>query len=338
MTKRKPSPVRQTALPDPRMSPRFAGLVTFGRYPRLADVSPTNRPVDWMIYGVPFDAGVTYRPGARFGPRAIRDESQYLKRYSIAHGVDVCAELSLADAGDSPVQPYDCEETMLLQVEFARRLDGGAAGDPRAKLLALGGDHSIAYGNIRATWERQGNSTKSRASGTGLALIHFDSHLDTVDSVWGERWGHASPFRRAIEDGLVDPKRMLSVGIKGPLNSGADLDFAIDHGVTVLTYDDVRKQGAAPIAKFVKKLGAAPAYLTFDVDVVDPAFAPGTGTPSVGGFTSAEALELVRACRGANVMGADVVEVLPDRDVSGITALLAAHVAFEVLSLDAAGR
>lgn len=329
---------KQTVLPDSRISPRFAGLVTFGRYPRLADVEPGNRPPDWIIYGVPFDSGVTYRPGARFGPRAIRDESQYLKRYSVAHGVDVCSALSIADAGDAPVQPYQCEESMMLQVEFARRLDDAEPEAPRARLLALGGDHSIAYGNIRATWERQGGSARARAGANGLALIHFDSHLDTVDAVWGEKWGHASPFRRAIEDGLVDPKRMLSIGIKGPLNTASDLEFARDHGVTVLTYDDVRKQGAAPIAKFVKKLGAAPAYVTFDVDVVDPAFAPGTGTPSVGGFTSAEALDLVRACRGVNVVGADVVEVLPDRDVSGITALLAAHVAFEVLSLDAVKR
>lgn len=327
-----PRTARQTALPDSRVTPRFAGLVTFGRYPRLEDVAIDSRPADWLVYGVPFDSGVTYRPGARFGPRSIRDESQYLKRYSVAHGVDVCGVLSLADAGDSPVQPYQCEESMLLQVEFARRLDGDQS---RAKLLALGGDHSIAYGNIRATWERQGGSAGVRAGPNGLALLHFDSHLDTVNSVWGEKWGHASPFRRAIEDGLVDPRRMLSIGIKGPLNSGADLEFARDHGVTVLTYDDVQKRGAGPIEKFVRKLGADPAYITFDIDVVDPAFAPGTGTPSVGGFTSAEALDLVRACAGANVVGADVVEVLPDRDVSGITALLAANVAFEVLSLDA---
>lgn len=348
MSKRPKKTAKQTVLPDSRVSPRFAGLVTFGRYPRLADVSPENRPVDWLVYGVPFDGGVTYRPGARFGPRAIRDESQYLKRYSLAHGVDVCNTLSIADAGDAPVQPYHCEESMLLQVEFARRLDGGAgAGENPAKLLALGGDHSIAYGNIRATWERQGGrggqidtgqGARVKAGSRGLAMIHFDSHLDTVDTVWGERWGHASPFRRAIEDGLVDPKRMISIGIKGPLNTAEDLEFARDHGVTVLTYDDAKKQGPAAVQKFVRKLGDERAYVSFDVDVVDPAFAPGTGTPSVGGFTSAEALELLRACRGVNVVGADVVEVLPDRDVSGITALLAAHVAFEVISLDAVKR
>ena len=332
--------ISRTVLPDARRSPRFAGLVTFGRYPRLEDVGAPGRPVDWAIVGVPFDSGVTYRPGARFGPRAIRAESQYLKRYSVAHGVDVCGVLSLADAGDSPVQPYQCEESMLLQVEFARRLDGGA-GRP-AKLLAIGGDHSIAYGNIRATWERQGGkSGGAKASANGLALIHFDSHLDTVDAVWGEKWGHASPFIRAIEDGLIDPRRMLSVGIKGPLNSGQDLDFAKKHGVTILTYEQWHRgmrAGTGEVEAFVKGLGGAEAYLTFDIDCVDPAFAPGTGTPSVGGFTSAEALTLLRSLKGTNIVGADVVEVLPERDVAGITALLAAHVAFEILCLDALGE
>lgn len=316
-----------TVLPDARVSPRYAGLVTFGRYPRLEDVAPENRPVDWVVYGAPFDGGVTYRPGARFGPRAVRAESQYLKRFSIAHGLDLCAQLSMADGGDAPSRPYSCEGSMKAQLEFARDL-----GDKGSRLLAIGGDHSIAYANIRATWERLGKPKG------GLSLLHFDSHLDTVDMVWGDRWGHASPFRRAIEDGIVDPKRMVSIGIKGPLNTAADLEFARDHGVTLLTYDDVRRSGTGAIEKFVRKLADSPAYLTFDIDVVDPAFAPGTGTPSVGGFTSAEALDLVRACRGVNVVGADVVEVLPDRDVSGITALLAAHVAFEALCLDAVNR
>ncbi|MBX3403495.1 MAG: agmatinase [Phycisphaeraceae bacterium] len=329
MAKSVPTPRtgRTTVLPDARISPRYAGLVTFGRYPRLEDVAPENRPVDWVVYGAPFDSGVTYRPGARFGPRAVRMESQYLKRYSIAHGVDVCDILSLADGGDAPARPYSCEGSMQAQADFACGL-----GDRTSKLLALGGDHSIAYANIRATWERLGKPKR------GLALLHFDSHLDTVDVVWGDKWGHASPFRRAIEDGIVDPGRMISIGIKGPLNTPADLEFARDHGVTVLTCGDVRRAGTGPVEKFVRAIGDAPCYMTFDIDVVDPAFAPGTGTPSVGGFTSAEALDLLRACRGVNVVGADVVEVLPDRDVSGITALLAAHVAFEVLCLDAAQR
>lgn len=324
----------RTALPDSRRSPRFAGLVTFGRYPRFEDVSAESGPVDWAIYGVPYDTGVTYRPGARFGPRAIRNESQYLKRYSIEHDVDVAEVLCLADAGDAPVSPYSPKESMERVAEFATGLLRHPRCDRKAtRLLALGGDHSIAYANIRATWERL-----AKPKG-GLALLHFDSHLDTVDAVWGEKWGHASPFVRAIEDGLVDPRRMLSVGIKGPLNARDDLAYAERHGVTVMTYSQFAaspKDGVAEVAAFVRGLKGAAAYVTFDIDCVDPAFAPGTGTPSVGGLTSAEALSLVRACRGANIVGADVVEVLPDRDVSGITALLAAHVAFEIIAASVA--
>lgn len=318
-------------LPDARVSPRFAGIATFGRYPLLASLPREKRSVDWAIYGVPFDAGVTYRPGARFGPRAIREESQYLKCYSIEHAVDICEKLSLADAGDSPVNIYDCEQNAQTQFDFARSL-----GDPRStKLLAIGGDHSIAFANIKATFVRAGSPR------AGLALVHFDSHLDTVDSVWGEKWGHASVFRRAIEEGLVNPAKMLSIGVKGPLNTPSDLTFARDHAVNVLTYSQWAAETACgsrtspTIAKFVRGLGVAPAYLTFDIDCVDPAFAPGTGTPSVGGFTSAQAIGLIRTLKGINVAGADVVEVLPDRDVSGITALLAAHVAFEILCLSA---
>jgi len=317
-----------TILPNSRITPRFAGISTFCRYPVISAVPPENLPLDWTLYGVPFDGGVTFRPGARFGPRAIRDASQYVKPYHLEHAVNVCEVLSLADAGDAPVRPYDIRETLDAVTDFALPL-----GEPaRTRLLAVGGDHSIAYANLRATWQRRGSPRG------GLALLHFDSHLDTVDAVWGERWGHASPFIRAIEDGLVDPRAMLSVGIKGPLNTGADLDFARAAGVTLLPYEAWREGGAARIADFVARLAGREAYLSFDIDVVDPAFAPGTGTPSVGGLTSAEALAALRACRGATVVGADVVEVLPDRDPSGITALLAAHVIFEILALDAVSR
>jgi len=321
----------KTALPDARRSPRFAGIATFARYPRLEEVRREARPVDWVVYGVPFDGGVTYRPGARFGPRAIRAESQYVKRYSIDHRVDVCEVLSLADGGDAPVAPYSCEENARTAAEFAEAIDGG--GKPaETRLLAVGGDHTIAYANIRAAWRRQG-----RPRG-GLALIHFDSHLDTIDAVWGEKWGHASVFRRCIEEGLVNPKRMISIGVKGPLNRAGDLEYAVENGVTVLTYAEFQARGRAAVSKFTRGLGSGPAYLTFDIDCVDPAFAPGTGTPSVGGFTSAEALAALRLFAGVNIVGADVVEVLPDRDPQGVTALLAAHVAFEVLAMDAARR
>lgn len=318
----------KTTLPNARVSPRFAGIATFCRYPALDRVPESGQPLDWALYGAPFDSGVTFRPGARFGPRAIRDASQYVKPYSIEHDVDVARVLSLADVGDAPVHPYDCKINLEWIFEFARGL-----GQPdHTRLLAVGGDHSIAYANIRSTWERRG-----RPSG-GLALIHFDSHLDTVDQTLGERWSHASPFIRAIEDGLIDPARMLSLGIKGPLNTSDDLTFARDHGVTIVTYEHFRRGGAGDIDRFVESLGSDEVYLTFDIDCVDPAFAPGTGTPSVGGFTSAEVLSLLRRLAGVNVVGADVVEVLPDRDVSQITALLAGHVVFEILCLDAIRR
>ncbi len=209
----------RTVLPDARLSPRFAGIATFCRYPRLEDVAAENRPVDWAIFGVPFDGGVTYRPGARFGPRAIREASQYIKRYSMAHSIDVCDTLSLADAGDAPISPYDMTATLDQVADFATGL-----ADESTRLLAVGGDHSIAYANLRATYARRGEPAG------GLPVIHFDAHLDTTDEVWGCKWGHASPFRRAIEEGLVNPAKMISIGIRGPLNTGADLDYAKKNG------------------------------------------------------------------------------------------------------------
>lgn len=320
---------RRTLLPDSRRFPRFSGIATFARFPRLEDVGAKSRPVDWVVYGVPYDAGTTYRPGARFGPRAIRAESQYVKPYHVEHALDLCEILSIADAGDAPVKPYSFKENADEVAAFALGLATHRAVGKSTRFLALGGDHSIAYANIRATWERCGKPKK------GLALLHVDSHLDTVDTVWGEKWGHASPFIRAIEDGLVNPERMISIGIKGPLNTADDLAFAKKHGVTIVTYDRWKREGERVIKAFMKKLADHDAYVTFDIDAVDPAFAPGTGTPSVGGFTSAEALSIVRSFKGANIVGADVVEVLPDRDVAGITALLAAHIAFEILCLAA---
>lgn len=321
----------KTDLPDPRTTPRFAGICTFCRFPRLEDVAPPNRPVDWALYGVAHDAGVTYRPGARFAPRAIREASQYVKPFHVEHAVNVAEVLSLADAGDAPVKPYELHETLDLVTQHARTI-----GDPaHTRLLAVGGDHSVAYANIRATWERRG-----RPKG-GLALLHFDAHLDTVDAVWGEKWGHASPFVRAIEDGLVDPGAMCSLGVRGPLNRGDDLDFARSRGVRLEASEAAHADLAAVrarLAEFVSSLGAREAYLSFDIDVFDPAFAPGTGTPCPGGLSSAQGFALLRALRGVRLAGADVVEVLPDRDPAGVTALLAGHVILEILALAAVSR
>ena len=321
-----PMPNYRTTLPNAREQPRFAGVPTFCRYPLLEQVAEEHQPVDWVIYGVPYDGGVTYRPGARFGPREIRVASAYIKPYHLEHEVDVARIFSLADGGDAPVRPYSCRETQEVAVEFARKL-----GAPEHTcLLAVGGDHSIAYANIRATWERRG-----RPKG-GLAMVHFDAHLDTAGEIWGEAWTHASPFRHAIEEGLIDPKRMLTIGIRGPLNTADDLDYARDHGIEIVTYEDCTSDdGIARIEAFLDALGDDETYLTFDIDCIDPAFAPGTGTPNCGGFSSAEVFDLLRLCAGTNVVGADLVEVLPDRDPAGTTALLGAEVIFEVLALAA---
>ncbi|MBL9000641.1 MAG: agmatinase [Phycisphaerae bacterium] len=312
----------RTRLPDARSTPRFAGVCTFGRFPLI---DPAAQPPDWAIYGIPFDGGVTFRPGARFGPRAVREASQFARPFHLVHKVNLIEKLSIADAGDAPVSPYHIKETLDSAAAWAGKL-----GDPdTTRLLAIGGDHSIAYANIRASWERRG-----RPAG-GFGLVHFDSHLDTVDSVWGEKWGHASPFIRAIEDGLINPRHMISVGVKGPLNTSSDLEFAAKHGITVLMRESLEGTGPALLRDFVAARPDREFYLSFDVDVVDPAFAPGTGTPSIGGITSAQALSLLQNLRGIRLAGADIVEVLPAFDVSQLTALLASQIMVEILALDA---
>ncbi len=318
----------RTKLPDARRTPRFAGVATFGRFPAIDAVAPESLPIDWAVYGVPYDGGVTYRPGARFGPRAIRDASQYIKPYHLDLDVNIAEVLSLVDAGDAPIAPYSCKETLEQVAGWAESI-----GDPsHTRLLAIGGDHSIAYANMRATWQRRG------ASSSGLALLHFDAHLDTTDAVWGEKWTHASPFIRAIEDGYLDPERMLSIGIRGPMNTADDLSFARERGIEIITFDQWRSgDGAARYEAFLSRISTDELYLSFDIDSVDPAFAPGTGTPCCGGFTSAEAFALLRRTADSNLVGADIVEVLPDRDHAEMTTLLASHVMIEILAAAAVG-
>ncbi|MGI9015271.1 MAG: agmatinase [Phycisphaerales bacterium] len=320
----------RTTLPDARTTPRFAGIATFCRFPRIDDVTaPHQLPVDWAVYGIPFDGGVTFRPGARFAPRAIREASQYMKPAHLELDVNIAEHLSCADAGDAPIQPYDCKATLDTAAAFA-----GNIGEPsRTKLLAIGGDHSIAFANIRATCERC-NQPKD-----GLALLHFDAHLDTVDTVWGHEWTHASPFRRAIEAGMINPSNMLSIGIRGPLNSLSDLDYAREHGIEIITADACMniERTTDQLSAFLDRVADQPLYLSFDIDCIDPAFAPGTGTPCCGGLTPAVAFSLLRQCarHGVNLLGADIVEVLPDRDSAGITALLASHLMIEILAISA---
>ena len=317
-----------TDLPSGRTQPRFAGISSFMRLPRLADAVGS---LDWIVYGAPFDGGTTYHPGARFGPRAIRDASQYIKPASMEHGVNIAESFSLADGGDAPVAPYSCADTLDCVTAFAQGLGQADA----THLLALGGDHSIALANIRVAWERTGRPA------SGLACVVFDAHVDTVDSVWDERYGHASYLRRAIEDGCIDAARTLVVGVRGSLNTLEDLAYPRSKGIALVPMQAFTNDFASAerqVLEFRGRIGDAPLYLSFDVDAVDPAFAPGTGTPVCGGFSSADALGLLRRFAGAQLVGADVVEVCPARDVGAATATLAAQLAFEMLCLDAVGR
>lgn len=306
----------KTELPNARKFPRFSGVTSFFRVPIQTE---PQSDVDWAIYGVPYDGAVTYRPGARFGPRSIREQSAYIKPYHLVFEQHLFERYSIVDAGDSPVDPFSLEGNLKSHQAFAKTWR-----DQSAKTFAVGGDHSIALGNIRATAESVGDP---------LALIHFDSHTDTVDQLWGEKYTHASPVSRAIEEKLVDPKSSISIGIKGPVNTATELEWGRSRGLSYVTYDDWRKSGDAEIKKFAQSLGGKPCYLSFDIDCIDPVFAPGTGTPSIGGFSSSEVIELLRIFRGVQLQGADLVEVAPSLDPSYVTPLLAAHLIFEILSL-----
>ncbi len=320
---------KSTLLPNGRVHPRFAGLLTFLRVPRLEDLSAEHAPADWAIYGAPFDGGTTFRPGARFGPRAVRDASQYVKAFHLELQVDWAAALSVVDAGDAPTAPFSCEANAQMMTAHARTI-----GAPSTKLLAVGGDHSIALANMRVAFERAG-----RPEG-GLAVLHFDAHLDTVDRVWGEAYSHASPFRRAIEEGIIAPTKMLSIGTRGPITMEADLEWCKAQGIEIVSSQAAinSNAGLQAVERCVAKAGGQPMYLSIDIDVLDPAFAPGTGTPVAGGLSSARLFEHLRAAKGIQLAGADVVEVLPDRDTSGITALAAAHCLAEILAIDASSR
>jgi agmatinase len=324
-----PSDLR-TPVPDSQSLPRFAGVATFCRFPLLESVPPVRQPVDWVLYGVPFDGGVTYRPGARLGPRAIRDASQYIMPGHLELGVNVAQTFSLADAGDAPVEPYACKPTL----DAVRRFALGLGEPSHTALLAVGGDHAIAYANIAATWQRRGSPQR------GLAMIHFDAHLDLLDEMWSEPWGHGSVMWRAIEDGFVDPSRMLTIGVRGPLGSRDEIERADDLGIMLVPYHRWRSGLAErPIEEYLLRVGKKDeVYLSFDVDCLDPAFAPGTGTPVCGGFSSAEVFGVLRRMAGVNLVGADVVEVAPQYDPAGITPLAAAHVIFEILAMAAVAR
>jgi agmatinase len=294
----------------------FCGIPTFMRQPASRELEG----IDVVIVGVPFDSGTSYRSGTRFGPRKIREASLILWGFNAVLGVAPADALKLVDYGDVEVIPVDIAATMqAVTTEVSAILQQGVT------VVSLGGDHSIALPLLRAHAARFGP----------LAVIHFDSHPDTWRSEFGEHpYSHGTPFRRALEEELIDTDAYLQVGIRGSVSAPSDLDDARQLGAQILTIDKAFEMGIPKVVKTIRDcVGDRPVYVSLDIDSVDPAYAPGTGTPEVGGFTSYQMLQLVRGLKGLNLVGFDLVEVSPPYDCGDITAILAANLTFEFLSL-----
>ncbi|MCQ4206457.1 agmatinase [Streptomyces longispororuber] len=298
-------------------SPRYAGLTTFARLPRAEDVQ--GHHYDVAVVGAPFDTGVTYRPGARFGPAAIRQASRLLRPYNPQLDVMPFRDQQVVDAGDLPCNPFDIEQASKEIEEAAYGLirEGG-------RLVTLGGDHTIAYPLLRAM---------NRAHGP-VALVHFDAHLDTWDTYFDAPLTHGTPFRRAAEEGLFLPARSAHVGIRGSLYSPQDLADDAELGFTIVHCADLETTPVRDVVSLLRsRIGTAPLYVSVDIDVLDPAHAPATGTPEAGGMTSRELLGILRGLKGLNLVGADIVEVSPAYDHADITSVAAANLAYEFVSL-----
>jgi agmatinase len=304
---------------DSSAVPRFAGLATFARLPRIDQVSRA----DVAVVGVPFDSGVSYRPGARFGPAAVREASRLLRPYHPGLDVSPFERAQVVDAGDIAANPMDIPQAIgTIERAAGELLDSGA------RLVTVGGDHTIALPLLRAMARRHGP----------VALLHFDAHLDTWDSYFGASYTHGTPFRRAVEEGVLDTSALCHVGIRGPLYSRADLTGDKELGFGIVTSADVMRRGVDEVVGGLReRIGGRPLYVSVDIDVLDPAHAPGTGTPEAGGMTSRELLEILRGLAGTNLVSADVVEVAPAYDHAEITSLAASHVAYDLVSLLAMG-
>ena len=306
--------------PDALAVPRFAGPDTFARLPRLEDVGSAAV----AIVGVPFDSGVSYRSGARFGPAAIRAGSKLLRPYHPALDVEPWRIQQVADAGDIACNPFDI--MAAVGAIEAGAIDLLARAD---RLVTLGGDHTIALPLLRAMHQRHGP----------IALIHFDAHLDTWDTYFGMPYTHGTPFRRAFEEGLLAADRSVHVGIRGPLYSTLDLSQDAGMGFAIISTAEIARHGVeVAISGIRERVGGGAAYLSVDIDVLDPAHAPGTGTPEPGGLTTRELQTILRGLDGLDLVGGDVVEVAPAYDHAELTALAAANVAYEYLGLFARAR
>jgi agmatinase len=300
---------------DATLVPRYTGFSTFCRLPRIDEVDRC----DVAVVGVPFDSGVSYRPGARFGPSAIRQASRLLRTYDPSLKTEPFHWQQVVDAGDIACNPFDIE-TAIEQIQTAS-VD---LLEHCRHMVALGGDHTIALPLLRATKAKYGS----------VSVLHFDAHLDTWDTYFGAKFTHGTPFRRAFEEDLLLADTSIHVGTRGPIYSRDDLKDDARFGFEVVTSDDLDLVGVAEIVQRIRdRVGETPLYISVDIDVLDPSHAPGTGTPEAGGMTSRELLQVLRGLVGLNIVGADVVEVAPAYDHAEITSLAAAHVVYCILSL-----
>jgi agmatinase len=296
--------------------PRYAGLSTFARLPRLEDVED----YDVAVVGVPFDSGVTYRPGARFGPAHIRQASRLLRPYNPALDAEPFRDAQVVDAGDITANPFDIDQAIGQTREGLRAL----MTDSARPVLSLGGDHTIALPALQAVHSLHGP----------VALVHFDAHLDTWDTYFDAPCTHGTPFRRASEQGLVVKGSSAHVGIRGSLYDRQDLLDDAELGFTVVHCRDIDRIGVDGVVdRVLERVGDHPVYVSIDIDVLDPAFAPATGTPEAGGMTSRELLGVLRAMSGLQLVGADIVEVSPAYDHAEITAVAAANLGYELLTI-----
>lgn len=303
---------------DPKKFPRFAGIKTFMRLPHIR----TTENIDFAIVGVPWDGGASFRTSQRSGPDAIRKMSTLLRPYNLDLDVRLFDHCSGVDYGDLSVVPGYIEDSY-------KRIEEELYPLVEAEVIPilLGGDHSITLPELRAIFKKYGP----------VSLIHFDSHTDTYDEYFGRPHNHGTPFSRAVEENLLDVDHSLQVGMRGSVYSKDDYDQAKSYGFELITMAEIRDTGITEVIERIRKrVGNTRVFVTFDIDAVDPAFAPGTGTPEVGGFTSEEAMRLVKGLNGLNIVGFDIVEVLPEYDPADITALLAANIVYQFVSIIAA--
>lgn len=303
-----------------REFPRFSGLKTFFRLPH----APVEADYEVGIFGIPYDGGVSYRPGPRFAPSAVREMSSLGRGFHMTRELNWIEKLKVADIGDCSTVPID-------QTQTYQRIESFVEGilQHKKKFIACGGDHSTTLPVLRALKKHYGQP---------LQFIHFDAHLDTYPAAWGCEYHHGAFARHAVEEGLVDPTKMIQIGIRGPLAGGDDLDFVEKHGIRVFTMDDIRETSLNDFLVQLPALDNTPAYISFDVDSLDPAYAPGTGTPVPGGLTSYEAQRILRALKIPNLVGGDVVEISPPFDHAGITSLIGVDVMFEYLCMMAGNK